>query len=242
MTMALQSEIPALRRYGALLLGSKQRADDHLERMLAEVTDGGDDLYRIFHRHPFPGSELRLDDFVKTDHRLLAALHKLAPDDRALLLLTTSAGFGCERVAGILGRPLNDVPARLMRARALMQASCQNRLCMIVEDDLITLRHLQAELTDQKLGVAGTAKNRTEAFGLSDQVRPDIAIIDLALPEGATAGADVAERLRDRFATRIIYVTAFAKIAKDLARSGDRIVPKPWASGLLKQAVRMATA
>jgi CheY-like chemotaxis protein len=242
MTMTLQSEIPALRRYGALLIGSKRRADDHLECVLDEIETGADDPYRLFHTKPLPGAELKLDDFASSDHRLLVALHKLAAEDRALLLLSAMAKVGCERVAAILGRSPSDIPGRMMRARSLVESSRQNRLCMIVEDDLITLRDLQAEVTEHQLGVAGTAKNRTEAFGLTDQVRPDIAIIDLALPEGATAGADVAERLRERFATRIIYVTAFAKLAKDLARTGDRIVPKPWASGSLKQAITMATA
>ncbi|NJO37830.1 MAG: response regulator [Rhizobiales bacterium] len=242
MTMILPSEIAALRRYGALLIGSKQRADDHLECVLGAVENSADDLYRLFHAVPLPGAELRLDDFAASDHRLLVALHKLAADDRALLLLTAMAGLGCDRVAAILGRIVSNVPARLMRACSLMQASCRNRLCMIVEDDRITLRDLQAEVTDRQLGVAGIARSRTEAFELTDQIRPDIAFIDLALPEGATAGADIAEHLRDRFATRIVFVTAFAGLAKALMRSGDMIVPKPWASGSLRQAISTATA
>ena len=241
-----QFQLRALRRYGALLLGSKERADDHLERVLLAVAPRGggcdDDPYQLFHALPLPAQSLKFDDFAGDDHRLLRALYKLPLSDRALLLLNGVADLGCERVAAILDCRVVDIAPRLARARALMRAGYRNRLCVIVEDDLIALRDLQAEVTQEDLGVAGTAKNRSEAFGLTERVRPDVAIIDLALPEGATAGADVAERLRDHFDTRIIFVTAFAKIAKDLARSDDMIVPKPWTSGSLKQAVAVATA
>ena len=247
MSRNLEFQLPALRRYGALLLGSKERADDHLESVLVDVSpsggDGAEDLYRMFHGSTLPkAADLKLDDFGKTDHQLLLALHKLPFDDRALLLLSGMADLGYERVTAILGIRTADVAPRLARARALMQAGYQNRLCVIVEDDLIAMRDLQAEVAQEKLGVAATAKNRNEAFDILERVRPDIALIDLALPEGSTAGADVAERLRSRFATRIIYVTAFARIAKELARSDDMIVPKPWSSGSLKRAIASAAA
>ena len=246
MSMTTLSQLPALRRYGALLLGSKRIADDHLERLLIgdAIEDGvrGADPYAVFHATPLPTPDLSLDDFARADHHLLVALHKLAPFDRALLLLTTTASLGHERVAGILGGTAADIRSRLARARSLIEASCRNRLCMIVEDDLIAMRDLQAELAQERMGIAGMAKNRTEALGLAEDMRPDIALIDLALPEGATAGADVAERLRERSATRIIFVTAFTKIAKGLAGPKDMIVPKPWSTGSLKQAIASATA
>ena len=245
MSMITESQLPALRRYGALLLGSKRCADDHLERLLINVSledgDGDLDPYAIFHAASLPAPDFRLDEFARADHRLLVALHKLAPFDRALLLLTTTASLGHERVAGILGGTAASIRAKLARARSLIDASYQNRLCMIVEDDLIAMRDLQAQLAQERMGVAGMAKNRTEAFGLAEDMRPDIALIDLALPEGATAGADVAERLRRRSATRIIFVTAFTKIAKGLAGPKDMIVPKPWSTGSLKQAIATAT-
>ena len=245
MSMMTLSQLPALRRYGALLLGSKRRADDHLERLLVDgaIEDGarGADPYSVFHAASLPAPDLCLDDFARADHHLLVALHKLALFDRALLLLATTASLGHERVAGILGGTADSILAKLARARSLIDASYRNRLCMIVEDDLIAMRDLQAELAQERMGVAGLAKNRTEALGLAEDMRPDIALIDLALPEGATAGADVAERLRERSATRIIFVTAFAKIAKGLAGPKDMIVPKPWSTGSLKQAIASAT-
>lgn len=246
MSIMTLSQLPALRRYGALLLGSKRRADDHLERLLvgSAITDDlrDADPYAVFHAASLPAPDLSLDDFARVDHNLLVALHKLAPFDRALLLLTTAASLGHERVAAILGGTKADIRTKLARARSLMDASYKNRLCMIVEDDLIAMRDLQAELAQERVGVAGMAKNRTEALGLAEDMRPDIAIIDLALPEGATAGADVAERLRQRSATRIIFVTAFAKIARGLAGPRDMIVPKPWSTGSLKQAIAGAIA
>ena len=113
---------------------------------------------------------------------------------------------------------------------------------MIVEDDLIAMRDLQAELIEEEVGIAGTAKNHADALSLTGRLRPDIALIDLALPEGATAGADIAERLRKRFATKIIFVTAFARKAKELAGPSDMIVPKPWTSGSLRHAISVATS
>ncbi len=246
MTKIAKDHLPALRRYGALLLGSKRSADDHLERVLADADVEGirtaQDLYRQFHLPALPAPRLDLDDFAEGDRRLLLTLHKLPLGDRALLLLTSMAALDGESVAEILQKQAVDIPVRLANARSLMRAGYSNRLCMIVEDDLIALRDLEAELLHERLGVAGTAKNRAEALGLTDSIRPDLALIDLALPEGATAGADVAARLRQRFRTRIIFVTAFVDIAARLAGPGDSIVPKPWSQKSLKQALAVATS
>lgn len=246
MSRTIYSELPALRRYGALLLGSKERADDHIEERLSDAVSSVDvddlDPYELFHSGPLPGSELKPEDFSRADHHLLRTLHKLAVDDRARLLLAVTANLEIAHIGSIFSETVQTAAARLARARMLMEASHRNRLCMIVEDDVIAMRHLQAELTEEHVGIAGTAKNRTDAFGLVDRLQPDIALIDLALPEGATAGADIAERLRRRFATKIIFVTAFAKIAKELATPSDMIVPKPWSAGSLKHAISVATA
>lgn len=250
MTTNLESELPAIRRYGSLLLGSKQKADDHLTHILSDRpnVDGGNgsdrrwaDLYHLFHSYPLPRADLEIEDFREADQRMLQSLHKLPMYDRALLLLTSTAALNRNRIAALLGFDREDFPARLMKVRALLHASYRNRLCIIVEDDLIAMRDLQAEMIQAQLGVAGIAKNQTEALGLTDSIRPDIAFIDLALPEGATAGADIALRLRERCATRIVFVTAFAKLAKALAGPLDMILPKPWSARSMRLAIASAT-
>jgi hypothetical protein len=248
---AIAANLPRLRRYGALLLGSKALADQRIEAALACAPAGrwgrfsGDPctLYQAFHDQlaTLPELKLQRDDFMRRDHRMVVTLHKLSLFDRALLLLTSIEDFTLPELGVILSVPDRDLDLRLARARSLLEAGYHNRLCFIVEDDLIAMRDLQAEVTMSRLGVAALAKNRTEAFNLADQVKPDIGIIDLALPEGATAGAEVAKRLRERFATKIIFVTAFGKIAHELADPRDAIVTKPWSPASLKQAIAMAT-
>ena len=244
----IEGQLPGLRRYGALLLGSKDAADDRIEAILnglpssawRQIAADRTLLLEIFQdtcstmRMPV----LQSADFCERDRNLLVGLHKLNLTTRSLLLLTTvGESFSHDRMATVLGLPVRDMPAKIMRARSHLAAALQNRLCVIVEDDLIAMRDLQAEVTNRGFCVAGTAKNQREAYGLADEMKPDIGIIDLALPEGAVAGAEFAERLRDRFASKIIFVTAFAKIAKEMAAPGDKIVSKPWSPASLNQAM-----
>lgn len=247
----IERQLPALRRYGALLMGSKQAADDRIELILKtmpstawrQLADDRTLLYEIFHGtcSSLDKSALQPADFTPQDRRVVTALHKLSLTTRSLLLLTNDGdSFDNQRLASILGLTAHDMPTRLMRARSALQAALENRLCVIVEDDLIAMHDLQAEISGKGFHVAGTAKNRAEAYELADELKPDIGIIDLALPEGATAGAEIADHLRHRFASKIIYVTAFAKIARDIAGPGDKIVSKPWSPTSLTQAMNAA--
>lgn len=248
-TNKIEKQLPDLRRYGALLLGSKAAADDRIELILENLPPSAwrslaDDrtlLFEAFHETNSPSAFpfLQLDDFSRQDQRVVSALHKLNLATRSLLLLTMTTGddFDNDRLSTILGLPAHGMPVRLMRSRSQLAAALQNRLCVIVEDDLIAMRDLQAEVTSRGFCVAGTAKNQREAYGLVDEVKPDIGIIDLALPEGADAGAPIAERLRERSASKIIFVTAFAKLAGELIGPEDEIVSKPWSPTSLNQAM-----
>ena len=247
-TKMIERQLPDLRRYGALLLGSKGAADDRIEAILnglppmawRQIAADRTLLLEIFQDtcSSMNMPALQPADFTERDRSLLIGLHKLNLTTRSLLLLTTAGeGFSNDRMATILGLAVHDMPAKIMRARTNLAAALRNRLCVIVEDDLIAMRDLQAEVTNRGFCVAGTAKNQREAYGLADEMKPDIGIIDLALPEGAVAGAEVAERLRERFASKIIFVTAFAKMAKDIAAPGDKIVSKPWSPTSLNQAM-----
>ncbi len=241
-----------LRRHGALLLGSKAAADSRivqtlndlpgvsLERMLDEIKV----LFWAFHQlDPSPAAgDLISEDFAEADQAMVSALHKISMTDRALLLLRITEGFDDSAAAFILDLPILEVKTRIARARMLLQASLAGRLCMIVEDDLIAMRDLQAEVAQGGLSVGGVAKSLTEAYDLSDQIRPDIGIIDLALPEGVLAGAQIAERLKKRFGSRIVFVTAFDRLAKDIAQPGDCIVSKPWSRATLNRAIAGAAA
>lgn len=241
-----------LRRHGALLLGSKAAADKRIGQTLTELP--GVSLERMqneikvlfwgFHQldPSLAANDLISEDFAKADQAMVSALHKISMTDRALLLLRVTEGFDDSATAFILGLPILEVKTRVARARMLLQASLVGRLCMIVEDDLIAMRDLQAEVVQGGLSIGGAAKNLTEAIGLVDQIRPDIGIIDLALPEGTLAGAEIATRLRERFGSRIVFVTAFEKQARDIAKPDDSIVSKPWSRATLSKAIAGAAA
>lgn len=248
----IERQLPGLRRYGALLLGSKPAADDRIERILKDLSSTAwrqlaEDrtlLYEMFFAacSSEPSPALQLTDFRESDHRHIAALNKMSLEMRGLMLLSTAGpAFSEDRVATILGVPVRGMSARLMSASRHFAAALQDRLCVIVEDDLIAMSDLEAEISNKGFGVAGTAKNQQEAFDLVDEVKPDIGIIDLALPEGMTAGAEIAKRLRERFASKIVFVTAFAGIAEQVAGPNDKIVSKPWSPATLNRAM-VATA
>ena len=244
---AIEACLPRLRRHAALLLGSRRAADVEIEALLRMASPAelryfaGDELglLRVFYQQIRAAKRVILiaHDFAEQDRSLMIALHKLTWLDRCMLLLSEIERLDARASSALLGLSITAVAARLPRARELLAAALENRLCIIVEDDLIAMRDLQIQAIQGGLCVVGMAKNQSEAYDLVDSMKPDIGIVDLALPEGSEAGAEIADLLRRRAASRIVFVTAFEKIAAELARPEDKVIGKPWSRSLLRQAI-----
>jgi NarL family two-component system response regulator LiaR len=93
---------------------------------------------------------------------------------------------------------------------------------MIVDDHDMVRRGLVAYLEDEPgLELAGEASDGQEAVQLCDQVRPDVILMDLVMPE--LSGGEATRIIRDRWPhVQIIALTSFQEkdLVQDALRSG----------------------
>ena len=101
-------------------------------------------------------------------------------------------------------------------------------LVLAVDDEKPILNVISAELKQQGFRVI-TARNGDEALALADQYRPDIAVLDLLMPE--VGGLEVMRRLRDRRPIPVILLTAMGRSmdkVRGLELGADDYLAKPF--------------
>jgi len=147
----LTTLIPPLRRFARSLVGSPDIADDlvqtALERALSTRTRLRDPeaiqpwlfsiLYRQFIDHTRrerrrqrllsllalqPPSYAPSAEHISEHNATLAAFSRLAPEQRALLLLVSVEGFSYQQAADTLRVPIGTIMSRLSRARERLRA------------------------------------------------------------------------------------------------------------------------
>lgn len=84
---------------------------------------------------------------------------------------------------------------------------------VIVDDEPLAIERLQILLADQPgVALAGTAKDGESALALIAAAKPDLVLLDIAMPD--MNGIDVARALaRDGISPAIVFVTAFENFA-----------------------------
>jgi PAS domain S-box-containing protein len=80
---------------------------------------------------------------------------------------------------------------------------------LIVEDEGIVARDIQNRLTSQGYVVAGSAETGADAIRLSDELRPDLVLMDVRL-RGGMDGVEAAQHIRARWQIPVVYLTAYA--------------------------------
>jgi two-component system, response regulator PdtaR len=80
---------------------------------------------------------------------------------------------------------------------------------LIVEDQLIIARDIEALLTDWGYNVVGCAASSNEALVLFDRYHPDLALVDIQI-DGDMDGIEVAKRFNSTRHIPIVYLTAQA--------------------------------
>jgi CheY-like chemotaxis protein len=80
---------------------------------------------------------------------------------------------------------------------------------LIVEDEGIVAEDLKGHLTLMGYDVVGTAYSGKQAVALATESRPDIVLMDVALP-GGMDGIATAERMHETIDVPIIFITAYA--------------------------------
>lgn len=80
---------------------------------------------------------------------------------------------------------------------------------LIVEDEVIVAKHIKMCLTQfdyESIGIAATGE---DAIYMTETFRPSLVVMDIKL-KGTMDGIDVAQQLRNRFNTPVLFLTAYS--------------------------------
>ena len=80
---------------------------------------------------------------------------------------------------------------------------------LVVEDELIVAENIKKILEDMGYTVTGLATSGIEAINIAEEDRPDLVLMDIVI-QGEMDGIDAANKIRSRFGTPIVYLTAYA--------------------------------
>jgi response regulator RpfG family c-di-GMP phosphodiesterase len=78
---------------------------------------------------------------------------------------------------------------------------------LVVEDEAITAKDLEATLEDLGYAVCGTASSGAEAVQKAEADRPDLVLMDIVL-QGEMDGIEAAKRIRANCGIPVVYLTA----------------------------------
>jgi len=81
--------------------------------------------------------------------------------------------------------------------------------CLIVDDNAHFLVAASELLEREGISVVGVARKATEALQRSEELRPDLTLIDIDL--GAESGFDIARQLAGHGAAPIILISTYAE-------------------------------
>lgn len=117
-----------------------------------------------------------------------------APSKRTRL---ACLGHGCE------------VPPDRLQAEIGAELSAGRSKVLVVEDEGIVALDIESQVASLGYDVVGTAISGEEAIAKTDQLEPDVILMDIRL-QGDLDGIAAAEQIHDSRDTPIIYLTAFA--------------------------------
>jgi DNA-binding LytR/AlgR family response regulator len=118
----------------------------------------------------------------------------------------------------------------------------EKALVLIVEDDMITAKSIEAMVTDYGMEVVGICKTGEQAIELAEQRTPDIVIMDIKLA-GKMDGIQAAAALQDIETIPVIYLSDYttrAIVRKAKETRPANYLSKPFTESDLMRAVEIA--
>ena len=107
---------------------------------------------------------------------------------------------------------------------------------VIFEDEPLIALDIQEAVEDANCTVCGVFRDSSSAEAICAEIKPDLAIVDLNLMDGAT-GADLAKFFHDR-GCEIIVFSGETGIDPKLCRFSHTFISKPLSPHLLAEALR----
>jgi CheY-like chemotaxis protein len=111
---------------------------------------------------------------------------------------------------------------------------------LVVEDEILIALELESLLQDIGHEVVGLASSSVEAIALGQDLRPNLAFVDIHLADGPT-GVDVARRLTALGVT-VLFMTANAKRIPEDAAGAQGVISKPYTERGVRQALAYVMA
>ena len=107
---------------------------------------------------------------------------------------------------------------------------------LIVEDEILIALELESLLQDLGHDVVGMAASSGEARSLGQELKPDLAFVDIHLADGPT-GVDVARHLAAQHQVTVLFMTANTKrIPEDFAGAWG-VIAKPYTERGVREAL-----
>jgi two-component system, response regulator PdtaR len=107
---------------------------------------------------------------------------------------------------------------------------------LIVEDEILIALELESLLQDLGHDVVGMAASSGDALSLGQELKPDLAFVDIHLADGPT-GVDVARHLAAQHRVTVLFMTANTKrIPEDFAGAWG-VIAKPYTERGVREAL-----
>jgi CheY-like chemotaxis protein len=107
---------------------------------------------------------------------------------------------------------------------------------LIVEDEILIALELESLLQDLGHDVVGMAASSGDALSLGQELKPDLAFVDIHLADGPT-GVDVARHLAAQHQVTVLFMTANTKrIPEDFAGAWG-VIAKPYTERGVREAL-----
>ena len=107
---------------------------------------------------------------------------------------------------------------------------------LIVEDEILIALELESLLQDLGHDVVGMAASSRDALSLGQELKPDLAFVDIHLADGPT-GVDVARHLAAQHQVTVLFMTANTKrIPEDFAGAWG-VIAKPYTERGVREAL-----
>lgn len=232
----LKTQIPYLRRFGAVVSNCQRQADLTVLLLMNELLHSFEFdevadapravLYKRFLEilpFAFGGRELPLP----------------TPVSRQADLLISVEGFSHDETARILGVPVAQIPA-LLEAAYRDRAEGRRARILIIENEPRIAMELKRYSRELGHVVSGTAATRKRAMQIAQRDKLDLILSDERLGDGSS-GVDVVRTIRGEKDLPVIFITGFPEVI--LSRQHEEplfLIAKPCTADAVKAMISQA--